>query len=155
MAYVGHCNCNSVRITLQEQPAGSVICHWFVSAAPRTAFVIAFNTDIIFQYSENCRRAGGAFSVNYFVAEDEITVEDSNNAMGVYDDQNTAAGHVIQRYFCSKCGSPTYTKTPKAPGKLFLKASLFDTIAPAVKEVFEHRRLLLFQAESSDKPKSD
>ncbi|CEJ57668.1 hypothetical protein PMG11_06354 [Penicillium brasilianum] len=132
MAYVGHCNCNSVRISLPEQPEGSVICH-----------------------CENCRRAGGAFSVNYFVAEDEITVEDPNEALGIYDDPNTAAGYAVQRYFCSKCGSPTHTKTPKAPGKLFVKASLFDTIAPCVKEVYEHRRLPLFQAESSDKPKSD
>ncbi|OOQ84159.1 cytochrome P450 52A11 [Penicillium brasilianum] len=73
MAYVGHCNCNSVRISLPEQPEGSVICH-----------------------CENCRRAGGAFSVNYFVAEDEITVEDPNEALGIYDDPNTAAGYVIQ-----------------------------------------------------------
>ena len=34
--------------------------------------------------------------MNYFIAEDEITVEDSNNALGIYDDANTAAGYVIQ-----------------------------------------------------------
>lgn len=35
MAYVGHCNCNSVRITLHEQPASLVVCHWYGSA-PKT-----------------------------------------------------------------------------------------------------------------------
>lgn len=34
--------------------------------------------------------------MNYFVAEDEITVEDPNEALGIYDDPNTAAGYVIQ-----------------------------------------------------------
>jgi hypothetical protein len=34
--------------------------------------------------------------VNYFIAEDDITVEDSNNILGIYDDANTAGGYVIQ-----------------------------------------------------------
>jgi hypothetical protein len=34
--------------------------------------------------------------VNYFVGEDEITVEDSNRTLGIYDDPNTAGGYVIQ-----------------------------------------------------------
>lgn len=37
-----------------------------------------------------------AFSVNYFIAEDEITVEDSDNTLGIYNDANTAGGYVIQ-----------------------------------------------------------
>lgn len=51
--------------------------------------------------------------------------------------------------------SPAFTKTPKAPGKLYLKASLFEAIAPCGKEVFDHKRVALFPAESSGKSKSD
>lgn len=34
--------------------------------------------------------------MNYFIAEDEITVEDSDNTLGIYNDANTAGGYVIQ-----------------------------------------------------------
>ena len=51
--------------------------------------------------------------------------------------------------------SPAFTKTPKVPGKLYLKASLFDAIAPCGKEVFDRKRVPLFPAESSGKTESD
>jgi hypothetical protein len=41
--------------------------------------------------------------------------------------------------------SPVLTKSPKIPGKMFLKATLFDTIAPCGMEVFEATRVPLFK----------
>lgn len=39
--------------------------------------------------------------------------------------------------------SAIFTKSPKAPGKVFLKATLFDTISPKGGEVFAEHRLEL------------
>lgn len=37
-----------------------------------------------------------AFSVNYFVPEEEMRVDDPNTALKIYQDKNTASGNVIQ-----------------------------------------------------------
>ncbi|KAJ5566562.1 hypothetical protein N7535_008200 [Penicillium sp. DV-2018c] len=118
MSYQGHCNCESVRVTLPEQPPNTAICH-----------------------CNSCKRAGGsAFSLNYFVNEDSVTIEDPESTLKLFEDTKAFSGNLVKRYFCSKCGSPVYTKTPKAPGKLFLKASLFDTVAPPTSEVFSEKQ---------------
>ncbi|KAJ5118052.1 hypothetical protein N7526_011075 [Penicillium atrosanguineum] len=120
MSYTGHCNCESVNVTLPRQPANSVLCH-----------------------CDSCKRAGGAFSVNYFISEDDMTVKDPTTALKVYEDKKTASGNVIGRHFCSNCGSPIFTTSPKFPGKAFLKATLFDKVSPRDSEVFSNRRLEL------------
>lgn len=33
-----------------------------------------------------------------------------------------------------------FTKTPKAPGKVFLKAALFDVVSPPAAEVFVNKQ---------------
>ncbi|OQE11951.1 hypothetical protein PENFLA_c067G08953 [Penicillium flavigenum] len=114
MSYQGHCNCESIRITLPEQPDKSCVCH-----------------------CDCCKRSGGgAFSVNYFVSEDEMTVDDPNATLKVYEDKKSVTGNAVKRHFCSACGSPVYTKSPIAAGKVFLKAALFDTVTPPAAERF-------------------
>ncbi|KAJ5153743.1 uncharacterized protein N7500_009182 [Penicillium coprophilum] len=132
MTYQGHCNCESIRITLPQQPPNTTVCH-----------------------CDCCKRAGGgreyikaedsgmyilltalAFSVNYFVSEDEMTVDDPNSVLKIYEDKKSASGNTAKRHFCSNCGSPLFTKTPKVPGKVFLKAVLFDNVSPPMTEVF-------------------
>ncbi|KAJ5581101.1 hypothetical protein N7450_007402 [Penicillium hetheringtonii] len=120
MSYRGSCNCASISIALPEQPSNSIVCH-----------------------CDNCRKGGGAFSVNYFIPEDDMTVEDASKTLKIYEDPNTASGNVIQRHFCSNCGSAVFTRTPKAPGKVFLKATLFPTVAPKGGEVFAEKQLHL------------
>ncbi|KAJ5641372.1 hypothetical protein N7490_005372 [Penicillium lividum] len=120
MPYTGYCNCESIHVTLPQQPENSGMCH-----------------------CDNCKRAGGAFSVNYFVAEDEMTLDDPKKALKFYEDSKTASGNVIQRHFCSNCGSAIFTRTPKTPGNIFLKATLFDTVSPTAGEVFAHKKLQL------------
>lgn len=39
--------------------------------------------------------------------------------------------------------SAVFTRTPKAPGKVFLKATLFPTVAPKGGEVFAEKQLHL------------
>ncbi|KAJ5334574.1 hypothetical protein N7452_006977 [Penicillium brevicompactum] len=119
MSYQGHCNCESIRITLPQQPANTVICH-----------------------CDCCKRAGGsAFSLNYFVDEEDLTVEDTKSTLKIYEDKKSTSGNIVKRHFCSDCGSPVFTKTPKAPGKAFLKAALFDTISSPSTEVFANKQL--------------
>ncbi|PYI08764.1 hypothetical protein BO78DRAFT_427867 [Aspergillus sclerotiicarbonarius CBS 121057] len=118
MSYTGHCNCTSISITLPQQPERSVLCH-----------------------CANCKKAGGgAFSINYFVNEDDMTVEDPNGALKVYNDPNTSSGNTIKRHFCSNCGSPLYTLSPKVPGKAYLKAVLFERVSRPGMAVFEERQ---------------
>ncbi|KGO66535.1 Glutathione-dependent formaldehyde-activating enzyme/centromere protein V [Penicillium italicum] len=118
MSYQGHCNCESICITLPQQPPSSAVCH-----------------------CDCCKRAGGGpFSVNYFVNEDELTVDDPNATLRIYEDKNSVSGNVVKRHFCSSCGSPVYTKTPMAPGLVFLKASLFDSASPPAAEVFTEKQ---------------
>ncbi|KAJ5081056.1 hypothetical protein N7456_008522 [Penicillium angulare] len=120
MAYKGHCNCENIHITLPQQPPSSVLCH-----------------------CDNCKRAGAAFSVNYFIPEAEMTIEDPSSTMKIFNDSKTASGNTIERHFCSTCGSAIYSRTPKAPGKVFLKATLFNDVSPSGSEVFASKRLEL------------
>jgi hypothetical protein len=65
--------------------------------------------------SSNCKRVGGgkfnfkaiyqrdinvqtiaAFSVNYFVPEDDLTINDPNKTLKIFVDPKTASGNVIQ-----------------------------------------------------------
>ncbi|KAJ5781217.1 hypothetical protein N7457_006377 [Penicillium paradoxum] len=137
MSYQGYCNCQSIRITLAQQPPNTVVCH-----------------------CDCCKRSGGsgkwscyleqitylwlisnlAFSLNYLVDADAMTVEDPNATLKVYDDKKSASGNIVKRHFCSNCGSAVFTKTPKLPGKAFLKASLFETVSPPTAEVFDQKQ---------------
>ncbi|CAG8364228.1 unnamed protein product [Penicillium salamii] len=95
--------------------------------------------------SDCCKRAGGsAFSLNYFIDEDTMTVEDTKSTLKIYEDKKSSSGNVVkwgkQRHFCTSCGSPVFTTTPKALGKAFLKASLFDQVSPPSTEVFANKQ---------------
>ncbi|QQK47599.1 Glutathione-dependent formaldehyde-activating, GFA [Penicillium digitatum] len=129
MSYQGHCNCESILITLLQQPPSSVICH-----------------------CDCCKRAGGGpFSVNYIVDEAELTIDDPHAILKLYDDKKSISGNVVKRYFCSSCGSPVFTKTPKAPGKVFLKAALFDSVAHPKTEVFTKKQYQWVTVENGER----
>ncbi|KAJ5511226.1 hypothetical protein N7453_003329 [Penicillium expansum] len=81
-----------------------------------------------------------ACSVNYFVNEDELTIDDPNATLKIYEDKRSLSGNVAKRHFCSSCGSPVYTESPKAPGKVFLKAALFHSVSPPTVEVFTNKQ---------------
>ncbi|EHK49420.1 hypothetical protein TRIATDRAFT_314988, partial [Trichoderma atroviride IMI 206040] len=102
-SYTGTCNCGSVTVTLATAPSMIYACHCL-----------------------NCRRAGGrmgnfdftvsystdneiAFSMNYILGEDEVTVHDSKNSRKQYVDTNTTSKATVKRTFCQNCGSPLYS----------------------------------------------
>ncbi|KAB8252417.1 Mss4-like protein [Aspergillus flavus] len=106
MSYEGHCICGRIRVLLEQQPPSSLVCH-----------------------CHNCSRSGGGSSINYVLHKEEVTIQDPQSSLKVYEDSNT-------RKFCSNCGSPIMTESPSLPGKVIVKASLFDVISQPDKELF-------------------
>ncbi|PON24981.1 hypothetical protein TGAM01_v206062 [Trichoderma gamsii] len=72
-SYTGSCNCGSVTVTLATAPSMTYACHCL-----------------------NCRRAGGPFSMNYILGEDEVTVHDSKNSRKQYIDTNTISKATVK-----------------------------------------------------------
>ncbi|KAF2652211.1 hypothetical protein K491DRAFT_605348 [Lophiostoma macrostomum CBS 122681] len=116
MTTEGHCNCKSVTVKVPALKE-SIVC-----------------------YCSNCRRAGASLcSLNYLLDSSEVDISDPNGTIRSYSDSNTRSGNTIIRKFCGTCGSPVATFTPDSP-KVFVKAGLFDYLAPPVMEVFEESK---------------
>ncbi|KAL4868121.1 hypothetical protein BDV12DRAFT_197517 [Aspergillus spectabilis] len=117
MPYIGHCICGKIRVSLPKQPPNSLKCH-----------------------CRNCARSGGGASINYVFDEKDVSIEDPDSLLRGFEDTDTLSGNTVIRHFCSQCGSPVETRSPKFPGKSLIKASLFDEISPPDMEVFTDRR---------------
>ncbi|KAF6822721.1 hypothetical protein CPLU01_11831 [Colletotrichum plurivorum] len=115
--YKGNCNCGSVKVAVKTKPELVLVCH-----------------------CANCKRAGGAFSMNFLIEDDQWEL-DGQQALSEYLDSNTDSGRTVHRFFCKNCGSPVKSVSPAIPGKTFVKASLFDDIPTAKKEVYDHKAL--------------
>ncbi|MCJ1448005.1 MAG: hypothetical protein MMC23_008518 [Stictis urceolatum] len=77
-------------------------------------------------------------SVNFIVDKTDVTIDGSPKT---YSDSNTTSGHTVQRNFCGDCGSPVATEAAEAaPGKLFLKASLFQPIPGPQGELYAEKK---------------
>ncbi|CAF4058649.1 unnamed protein product [Adineta steineri] len=107
---IGHCLCDEIKVKIQRETLndisnGTALCH-----------------------CENCKRAtGGLSSYNLILPEDKVVVLDSKSLMKQYDDTNTKSKNLVERYFCSQCGSPIYSKSSKLmPKKRIIKLSLFS-----------------------------
>ncbi|KAF2801923.1 uncharacterized protein BDZ99DRAFT_552187 [Mytilinidion resinicola] len=130
MSIQGHCNCGSVRVTLPDQPASSLIC-----------------------FCLNFRRAGGVLaSLNYTLAKSTAIVSDSKSVLKRYHDSNTDSGNTIIRNFCGNCGSSVMTEVPLHPEALIVKASLFDHIAPPNQEAFAEKKMDWAKGIAIEKP---
>ncbi|OGM49329.1 hypothetical protein ABOM_003554, partial [Aspergillus bombycis] len=108
-------------------------------------------------------------SINYVLRNEEVTIQDPQSSLKVYEDTNTVSGNHIQvrlslptppppqillklrqvgspvpPLLCLQLAehkhSPIITETPSFPGKAIVKASLFDVISQPDKEVFTARR---------------
>lgn len=42
-----------------------------------------------------------------------------------YDDRDTSTGEVVHRWFCTNCGSPMLTQSPRMPGLKIIPSGLF------------------------------
>jgi len=117
MSNQGHCNCESIKVTLDpELQKNTVSC-----------------------FCSNCQRAGGLFAPNYIVDEEQVQIHDTKGTLKTFIATGDS-GNKVDRSFCGDCGSPVVTRTPAFPGKAIIKAVLFDTVAAPAKEIFTHRR---------------
>ncbi|KJZ77264.1 hypothetical protein HIM_03585 [Hirsutella minnesotensis 3608] len=72
----------------------------------------------------------------YVVDDTGVDIQDADGCLKNYQDADTKSGNAITRTFCQKCGSPIYSASEKSPGKKVIKASLFDKVATARKDIF-------------------
>ncbi|RAH67552.1 GFA family protein [Aspergillus aculeatinus CBS 121060] len=114
--YTGHCLCGGVKVTLNEQPPRSLRC-----------------------FCRNCGRTGGGSSINYVLDEADVKFL-ATSTLTDFEDSQTESGNTVLRQFCGRCGSAIASCSPQFPGKILLKASLFDAISQPDSEVFTSRR---------------
>ena len=79
----GQCNCEAIKVTIQDQSdasAATVYCH-----------------------CANCRRQSGAVGTCVFVVDEkDAKIE---GPLKDYLDKNTTSGTPMNRYFCGECGT--------------------------------------------------
>jgi hypothetical protein len=96
----GGCLCRQIRYVALGQPVAVSLCH-----------------------CENCRRnTGSAYSVNAIFPEAAVTV---SGELAVFEDRGDS-GHPVQRYFCSRCGTPIRSAAHATRGLFALKAGTLD-----------------------------
>jgi hypothetical protein len=96
----GRCLCGSVSYNSNADPSFTAVCH-----------------------CTHCQKSGGAFSVNLGMPADSVAL--AGATLASYEDTGTS-GNVLNRMFCSKCGSAVATDAKSFPGVLFVKAGTLD-----------------------------
>lgn len=120
----GHCLCKDVKIKIDRECLTDKSNHVFLC------------------HCDNCQRAGGGLSSLCFMLPNEkAELIDEKNLIKKYNDTGTTSKEILERYFCSKCGSPIYSKSSKFPSNLIvIKLSLFvnkvEQLPPPTVELF-------------------
>lgn len=95
----GSCLCNGVRFRITSELAPVQVCH-----------------------CSQCRKAQGTpFATNTPVSEDHFQLLSGSELL-----QSFESSPGKQRVFCSRCGSPVYSKNARVPGVLRIRAGLLD-----------------------------
>ena len=98
----GGCLCGAVRYVLKGDLQAVAICH-----------------------CTHCQRQSGSIlSFNVVVSEADY---DQRGETMVYVDKGDS-GQPLYRHFCGRCGSPIFTKTALAPGKVVVRAGTLDSM---------------------------
>jgi hypothetical protein len=98
----GGCLCGAVRYVLKDDPQAVAICH-----------------------CTHCKKQSGSIlSFNVVVREADY---DQRGETMVYVDKGDS-GQPLYRHFCGSCGSPIFTKTALAPGKVVVRAGTLDSM---------------------------
>ncbi|KAJ5939267.1 hypothetical protein N7466_002401 [Penicillium verhagenii] len=83
----GGCLCRQVRYEATGAPVMRVICH-----------------------CDNCRKVTGSICMaNSFYLKSQFRILAGEDVIKTYDDNNTDSGNVLNRSFCSNCGSCLFT----------------------------------------------
>jgi hypothetical protein len=98
----GRCLCGAVTYTVDAEPIVSGVCH-----------------------CQDCQRqTGSPFTV--FVGVPEAAFELSGDTLASYTTVGEDHGGDTERFFCTACGSPVYSRSPQAPEITLLKAGSID-----------------------------
>lgn len=115
--YEGRCHCGAVKFSFDSEPIESGLrCNCSI-----------------------CVRKGAVMSTEV-IAEEELTVDVENDALGLYQFGDKTAKH----YFCKQCGIYPFHETARFPGKLRVNLGCIDSLDPLDMEVavFDGKHLL-------------
>ncbi|MEJ2309254.1 MAG: GFA family protein [Gammaproteobacteria bacterium] len=86
-----------------------------------------------------CVRRGAVMSPGV-IAQEELTIEAADEALGVYQFGDRTARH----YFCRNCGIYPFHETARFPGKLRVNLGCIDALDPLAMDVavFDGKHLL-------------
>ena len=62
----------------------------------------------------------------YADASQRFKINSGEDLLKQHDDCDTDTGGAVNRWFCSKCGSPIQTRSFRVPGIVIVSAGLFD-----------------------------
>ncbi|KAF8185427.1 Mss4-like protein [Pholiota molesta] len=116
----GSCLCGAVQYEVAGEPFTVRVCH-----------------------CRNCRKAtGAACMTNGFFKDDKIRVLQGEDQLKVYADPKTERGVVLNRYFCSACGSNLFLRSEGHDVRIIALGTLDDEVdwAPRTEMFVEQRR---------------
>ena len=100
----GSCLCRSVTYSLDGPQFKTVLCH-----------------------CENCSKASGsAFQYNALFSRPLFHLQSGSHMIRTYRDGATDSGNILERSFCSACGSQLFTTNSAAPDVIIVTAGSID-----------------------------
>ena len=110
------CACGALRLTLNEPPHLTALCHCFACQ----------------------RRTGAPFSANAFYSIDSVEISGASTEFI----RNAESGRKVRMHFCPACGSTVYWKPDASPSIIGVAVgSLADpAFTPPVMSVFEQSK---------------
>ncbi|KAM0721654.1 hypothetical protein Q7P37_002579 [Cladosporium fusiforme] len=120
--FQGSCLCKGVQFSMTGQDKGGVLCHCI-----------------------NCKKFhGSAFAHNYRMMNASVEYQKGEKLAQSYPDKDTKGGKVLERFFCSKCGSSLYVVPEASPGLMVLCTGSIDggdnSMKPAIEFFGQDRR---------------
>ncbi|KAF1930252.1 uncharacterized protein M421DRAFT_418570 [Didymella exigua CBS 183.55] len=75
----------------------------------------------------NCRRnCGATYTANAWFPDAHFKWTSGGELLKQYSDRETETGEAVYRSFCTNCGSPMLTKSPRMPGITIIPSGVFD-----------------------------
>jgi hypothetical protein len=98
----GGCLCGQVRYSISAEPVAQAVCHC----------------------SDCQHQTGSPFTVFFGVPSEAFEVEGED--VRSYATKGDDHGGETERYFCSNCGAPIFSRSPLAPDVTLIKAGSLD-----------------------------
>ncbi|UPX09873.1 uncharacterized protein EKO05_0000553 [Ascochyta rabiei] len=100
----GACLCKKITFRVEGEELNFAICH-----------------------CTNCRRnCGATYTANAWFPDKQFEWTTGEDLLKQYDDRDTETSEVVHRWFCTDCGSPMMTKSPRMPGITIVPSGVFD-----------------------------